>query len=57
MNISQLNISVIWKKVWRDVSARKGRTVQVVLSIGVGIFAIGLTMGLLDIMEDRMGAN
>ncbi|MCH7652808.1 MAG: FtsX-like permease family protein [Chloroflexi bacterium] len=57
MITNQLNISVIWKKVWRDVSARKGRTVQVVLSIGVGIFAIGLTMGLLDIMEDRMGAN
>ena len=57
MITNQLNVSVIWKKVWRDVSARKGRTVQVVLSIGVGIFAIGLTMGLLDIMEDRMGAN
>ena len=57
MITNQLNISVIWKKIWRDVSARKARTVQVVLSIGVGIFAIGLTMGLLDIMEDRMGAN
>ena len=57
MITKQLNISVIWQKVWRDVSSRKGRTVQVVLSIGVGIFAIGLTMGLLDIMEDRMGAN
>jgi putative ABC transport system permease protein len=48
-------MKVIWKKVWRDVTARKGRTVQVVLSIGVGIFAIGLTKGLLDIMQDRMG--
>ena len=55
MNIGQPNINVIWKKVWRDVYARKGRTAQVVLSIGVGVFAIGLTMGLLDIMQDRMG--
>ena len=54
---SQLKLDVIWKKVWRDVTSRKGRTVQVVLSIGVGIFAIGLTLGLLDIMEDRMGTN
>lgn len=55
INISRPDIDVIWNKVWRDVTARKGRTVQVVLSIGVGIFAIGVTMGLLDIMEDRMG--
>lgn len=55
MDIRQPNINVIWKKVWRDVTARKGRTAQVVLSIGVGIFAIGMTMGLLDIMQDRMG--
>ena len=41
--------------MWRDVTARKARTSQVVLSIGVGIFAIGLTMGLLDVMQDRMG--
>ena len=57
MNFSQPNINVIWKKVWRDVSARKVRTVQVVLSIGVGIFAIGMTLGLLDITEDRLGTN
>ncbi|MEE8303376.1 MAG: FtsX-like permease family protein, partial [Candidatus Tectomicrobia bacterium] len=47
-------MSVIWKKIWRDVWARKARTVQVVLSIGVGVFAIGLTMGMLDVIEDRM---
>ena len=50
-------MSVVWKKVWRDVWARKGRTVQVVLSIAVGVFAVGLTMGLLDVMEDRMTAT
>ena len=48
---------VIWKKVWRDVWTRKARTFQVVLSIGVGVFAIGLTMGLLDVMQDRMTAT
>ena len=57
MKIKRPDIDVIWNKVWRDVHARKGRTVQVVLSIGVGIFAIGLTMGLLDLMQDRMGAT
>ena len=50
-------MQVLWRKVWRDVWTRKARTFQVVLSIGVGVFAIGLTMGLLDIMEDRMTAT
>ena len=34
--------------------ARKGRTVQVILSIGVGVFAVGLTLGLRDVVEERM---
>ena len=47
-------MSVVWKKVWRDVWARKGRTVQVVLSIGVGVFAIGLTVGMRDVVKGEV---
>lgn len=40
---------VIWKKVWRDMWGHKTRTLQVVLSIAVGIFAVGVTLGMRDI--------
>lgn len=44
-------MDVIWKKIWRDVSRNKVRSVQVVLSIAVGIFAVGLTIGMYDKMN------
>jgi putative ABC transport system permease protein len=34
-----------WKKVYRDLLAHKARTVLVVLSIAVGIFAVAVMMG------------
>ncbi|RME77895.1 MAG: FtsX-like permease family protein [Chloroflexi bacterium] len=33
-----------WKKVWRDLWLNKSRTLVVVLSIAVGVFAIGMIM-------------
>lgn len=55
-------MDVIWKKIWRDIFTHPGRTVQVVLSIAVGIFAVGLTLGMFTQMNERMttiwrGAN
>ena len=47
-------MDVIWKKIWRDVFTHKGRTVQVVLSIAVGIFAVGLTLGMFTQMNAQM---
>ena len=34
-----------WKKVYRDLLAHKARTILVVLSIAVGIFAVAVMMG------------
>jgi putative ABC transport system permease protein len=37
--------STRWRKVWRDLGAHKLRTVLVVLSIAVGVFAVGTIAG------------
>jgi putative ABC transport system permease protein len=47
-------MSVIWKKVWRDLANNKARTLLVVLSTAVGVFALGLVFGLSDMMRERM---
>ena len=47
-------MSIIWRKVWRDLWGNKFRTLLVVLSTAVGIFAIGLVFGLSDVMRSRM---
>jgi putative ABC transport system permease protein len=51
-------VGVAWCKVWRDLWLNKARTALVVLSIAVGVFAIGVTVGAYGIMcacmeEDR----
>lgn len=38
-------MGVLWDKVWRDLWENKGRTLQVVLIIAVGTFAIGMIIG------------
>ena len=35
-------MSVRWMKVWRDLWSNRSRTALVVLSIAVGVFAIGM---------------
>jgi putative ABC transport system permease protein len=47
-------MSVIWRKVWRDLWGNKFRTLLVVLSITVGVFALGLVFGSSDVMRARM---
>lgn len=39
---------VTWRKTWADVSHNKVRTLLAVLSIAVGVFAVGTSFGLSD---------
>lgn len=41
-------MSVIWRKVWFDLWHNKVRTTLAVLSIAVGVFAIGAIFGMVD---------
>lgn len=41
-------MNVIWHKVWFDLWHNKGRTIMAVLSIAVGVFAIGAIFGMVD---------
>jgi putative ABC transport system permease protein len=41
-------MSVIWYKVWSDLWDNKVRTVLAILSIAVGVFAVGVTFGMSD---------
>jgi putative ABC transport system permease protein len=50
-------MGAIWSKVWRDLVHNKARTVLVVLSTAVGVFALGLTFGLSGVMSERMTAT
>jgi len=47
-------MSVVWRKVWRDLAHSKARTILVVLSTAVGVFALGLVFGLFGVMNARM---
>jgi putative ABC transport system permease protein len=41
-------MSVIWYKVWSDLWHNKIRTLLAILSIAVGVFAIGVIFGMSD---------
>jgi putative ABC transport system permease protein len=41
-------MSVIWQKVWSDLWGNKVRTILAVLSIAVGVFAVGAIFGMTD---------
>ena len=41
-------MGVIWHKVWFDLWHNKGLTSLAVLSIAVGVFAIGAIFGMID---------
>ncbi len=47
-------MGVIWGKVWFDLWNNKGRTLLAVLSIAVGVFAVGTIFGMNDQMLTRM---
>jgi putative ABC transport system permease protein len=45
-----------WRKVWRDLWANKTRTLLVLLSIAVGVTAIGMVMGAQIIVDESLPA-
>ncbi len=45
-----------WRKVWRDLWANKTRTILVLLSIAVGVTAIGMVMGAQIIVDENLPA-
>ncbi len=47
-------MSVTWRKLWRDMTHNKARTVLAVLATAVGVFALGLTFGLSGVMREVM---
>ncbi|MBN1536536.1 MAG: FtsX-like permease family protein [Anaerolineales bacterium] len=50
-------MGVIWNKVWFDLWHNKTRTLLVVFSIAVGVFAIGAIYGMADLMIPTMNAD
>jgi len=55
-------MNVVWKKIWRDLRDNKVRTVLVVLSITVGVFALGLVFNMraavqVWMLDDYRSAN
>ena len=50
-------ISPRWMKVARDVWSNKTRTILVVMSIAVGVFAVGTTLTIQDVLAREMDRN
>jgi putative ABC transport system permease protein len=50
-------LSPRWRKVLRDLWGNKARTILVVLSIAVGIFAVGMIVGTREVMTREMQAS
>ena len=49
-------MGIIWHKIWYDLRRNKLRTLLVVISIGVGVFAVGITFGMVEQMLPTMDA-
>ena len=47
-------MSVIWHKIWFDLWHNKTRTLLAVLSIAVGVFAVGAIFGMSDLLITNM---
>lgn len=50
-------MSVLWHKIWFDLWHNKLRTCLVVISITVGVFAVGITFGMVEQMRPTMDAS
>jgi len=50
-------MSIIYRKVARDIWRNKARTLMVVLSTAVGIFALGMVMTMSSLMTSRMSGE
>nr|NIV31764.1 hypothetical protein [Anaerolineae bacterium] len=47
-------MSIVWRKVWRDLWRNKLRTILVVLSTAVGVFALGFVYGTSGVLTTQM---
>ena len=47
-------MSIAGHKIWRDLAYNKMRTLLVILSTAVGVFALGLVLGLSSVMSTRL---
>ena len=50
-------MDVIWNKVWFDLWHNRTRTLLTVLSIAVGVFAMGAIFGMSDMMSSTMDSS
>jgi putative ABC transport system permease protein len=50
-------MSTAYKKVWRDLWRNKGRTFMVVVSIAVGVMAVGMVMSANSLVLGQMSAS
>jgi putative ABC transport system permease protein len=50
-------MSTVWRKVWRDLWGNKARTILVMLSIAVGVFAVGYVSSAFVIILNDMDAD
>ena len=50
-------MSTVWRKVWRDLWGNKVRTILVMLSIAVGVFAVGFVSSSFVMILDDMDAD
>jgi putative ABC transport system permease protein len=50
-------MNTTWRKVWRDLAHSKARTLLVVLSIAVSVFALGAIFGAYSAMQDYLAES
>jgi len=50
-------MSVTSRKIWRDFARNITRSLLVIISTGIGVFAIGLVFGLSNTMRERMTSD
>ncbi|MFN2150492.1 MAG: ABC transporter permease, partial [Anaerolineales bacterium] len=50
-------MSTAFKKIWRDLWRNKGRTFMVVISIAVGVMAVGMVMSANSLVLGQMSAS
>jgi hypothetical protein len=50
-------MGVLWHKIWRDLTHNLPRTALAALSIAAGVWALGLALGGLDVMQAALKAD
>ena len=47
-------MNVLWRKVWADLWLSKSRSLLAMLSLAVGVFSVGLLLGMIDLLLSKM---